>query len=204
MRLLKKTVFACIALLAFPPVSAADASDPAIPPGAMSEKVLGDTNAEITIIEYASLTCPHCAQFHEEILPKIKAEYIETGKAKLVYRDFPLDQTALKASLLARCAPDEQFFTFIDALFSQQPMWAKSEDPDEALANLGMLGGVSREKFAACASNEELTDYVLQVRLDGQNEFAVDSTPTVIVNGKKLAHVSSFEEVKAAVEPLVQ
>ena len=201
---LKKIAFACMAVLAIQPISAADATETAIPSGATSEKVLGDADAEITIVEYASLTCPHCAKFHKEILPKIKAEYIEPGKAKLVYRDFPLDQTALKASLLARCAPDDQFFTFIDALFSQQQMWSQSDDPDEALANLGVLGGVSRESFERCISNEELTDYVLQVRLDGQNEFAVESTPTVIVNGKKLAHVSSFEEIRAAVDPLIQ
>ena len=167
----KQATLACIAALAIQSVAVADTSEPEISPGAMSEKVLGDDDAEITIIEYASLTCPHCAQFHAEILPKIKTEYIEPGKAKLVYRDFPLDQVALKASLLARCAPDDKFFTFIDALFTQQFAWSRSNDPVEALTNLGMVGGLSKESVDACLSNEELTDYVLQVRLDGQNEL---------------------------------
>ena len=200
----KQAAIACIAALAIQSAAVAESSESEISPGAMSEKVLGDDDAEITIIEYASLTCPHCAQFHAEILPKIKTEYIEPGKAKLVYRDFPLDEVALKASLLARCAPDDKFFTFIDALFSQQFAWSRSNDPVEALTNLGMVGGLSKESVDACLSNEELTDYVLQVRLDGQNEYDVNSTPTVIINGKKLAHVSSFDEVKAAIDPLVQ
>jgi len=200
----KQAAIACIAALAIQSAAVAESSESEISPGAMSEKVLGDDDAEITIIEYASLTCPHCAQFHAEILPKIKTEYIEPGKAKLVYRDFPLDEVALKASLLARCAPDDKFFTFIDALFTQQFAWSRSNDPVEALTNLGMVGGLSKESVEACLSNEELTDYVLQVRLDGQNEYDVNSTPTVIINGKKLAHVSSFDEVKAAIDPLVQ
>ncbi|MGH1484257.1 MAG: DsbA family protein [Geminicoccales bacterium] len=200
----KQAAVACIATFMIQSSAVADSSEPGLFPGAMSEKVLGDNDAEITIIEYASLTCPHCAQFHAEILPKIKTEYIEPGKAKLVYRDFPLDEVALKASLLARCAPDDRFFTFIDALFTQQFAWSRSNDPVEALTNLGMVGGLSKESVEACLSNEELTDYVLQMRLDGQNEYDVNSTPTVIINGKILAHVSSFDEVKAAIDPLVQ
>ncbi len=180
----KQAAIACIATFVVQSAAIAESSEPEISPGAMSEKVLGDADAEVTIIEYASLTCPHCAQFHAEILPKIKTEYIEPGKAKLVYRDFPLDEIALKASLLARCAPDDKFFTFIDALFSQQFAWSRSNDPVEALTNLGMVGGLSKESVEACLSNEELTNYVLQMRLDGQNEYEVNSAPTVIVNGK--------------------
>jgi protein-disulfide isomerase len=171
-----------------------------LPADAMSEKVMGDPAAKVTIIEYASLTCPHCAKFHKETLPRLKAEYIDTGKAKLIYRDFPLDQYALKASLLARCAPDGRFFAFLDVLFSEQERWARSEDPVAALTKIGQLGGLSQEAFDACASSEKLTNFVLQQRLTGQQEHSVDSTPTFIVNGKKLQGSLPFDEFKAAIE----
>src|SRR5258706_11399400 len=107
-------------------LAAARADEPAA--GATAH-VLGNPEAPITIIEYASLTCPHCAEFDKSVLPQIKQTYIDTGKAKLVYRDFPLDATALKASMIARCLPSDRYFAFIDALFKQQNNWAYSGDP---------------------------------------------------------------------------
>jgi protein-disulfide isomerase len=179
-------------------------AEPALPAGAMSEKVLGDPEAKIVIIEYASLTCPHCAKFHKETLPQIKAEYIDTGKAKLVYRDFPLDQLALRASLLARCAPDGRFFAFIDALFAEQERWARGTDPVVALTKIGLLGGVGQEQFEACAANEELTNFVLQQRIDAQKEYSVESTPTFIINGEKLVGAQSVAELQAVLDGLLE
>ena len=114
------------------------------------DRVLGKADAPITIIEYASLTCPHCADFDKEVLPELKTKYIETGKAKLVYRDFPLDQWAMRAAMLARCAPADKYFSFIDVLFQNQITWATAKDPMAALEKIGKLGGVSSEQFNAC------------------------------------------------------
>src|SRR5271168_4105284 len=129
--------------LAGPGVAGARADDSA-------DHVLGKADAPITIIEYASLTCPHCAEFNKEVLPEVKAKYIETGKAKLIYRDFPLDQWALRASVLARCAPADKYFGFVDVLFQNQVTWATAKDPMAALEKIGMLGGVSSAQFSAC------------------------------------------------------
>ena len=184
--------------------SGAAFAETAIPSTAMSEKVMGNPEAKVTIIEYASLTCPHCAKFHTEILPQIKAAYIDTGKAKLVYRDFPLDQYALKASLLARCGPDDRFFGFLDVLYSEQQRWSRSKDPVAALTKIGLLGGVTKERFEACASNEELTNFVVQQRVDAQKEYSVESTPTFVINGKKLAGALPFAEFKTVIDGFLE
>src|SRR5271170_2235265 len=135
------------------------------------DHVLGKADAPITIIEYASLTCPHCAEFNKEIIPELKAKYVETGKARLIYRDFPLDQWALRASVLARCAPSDKYFGFIDVLFQNQETWATAKDPMAALEKIGKLGGVSSERFNACMQDRALQDAVLAQSLQGQKEF---------------------------------
>src|SRR3954467_8680507 len=150
------------------------------------DRVLGKADAPIAIIEYASLTCPHCADFNKEIMPELKARYVDTGKAKVVFRDFPLDQMALRASMLARCAPADKYFAFIDVLFQQQGTWATAKDPMAALEQLGKLGGVPSDKFQACMADQKLADSVLSERLRGANEFKVEGTPTLFVNGKKI------------------
>jgi protein-disulfide isomerase len=175
-----------------------------VPADAMSERVLGDPNAPVTIIEYSSLTCPHCATFHNDVLPKIKAEFLNTGKAKLVYRDFPLDRVALKASLLARCAPKERYFTFLNALFKQQARWSRAEDPVAALSMIGRIGGIGEEAFQACMSDETLANYVLQQRADGQKEYSIDSTPTFVINGEIVKGALSFESFKSVIENAVK
>src|SRR5580693_4650089 len=127
------------------------------PPGAQQppqptpdDRILGQPDAPITIFEVASLTCPHCADFDANMLPKLKADWIDTGKARLIFRDFPLDQAAVRAATLARCAPPEQFYAFVDALFHSQSNWATSGKIDTALSNLAKLAGMSDEQFAAC------------------------------------------------------
>lgn len=156
---------------------------------AMKDRVKGNPDAPITIIEYASLTCPHCARFQEETLPKLEKDWIDTGKAKLIYRDYPLDKYAADASMIARCAPSDQYFTFIGAFFAQQRYWAHSEDPTKGLTQLAMLGGMSKEDVDTCLSNEALRDAILQMRLDGQMEHDVNSTPTFVINGQKVQNL---------------
>ncbi len=153
---------------------------------AMAERVLGKADAPITIIEYASLTCPHCARFSKETLPKLKAAYVDTGKAKLIYRDFPFDGLALRAAALARCAPSERYFAVIDTLFQQQEVWSRAKDPLVALGNIGKLAGLSQATVDACFKDTKLMDAIVQIRLDGEKQQGVESTPTFIVNGKKL------------------
>src|SRR3954465_7650730 len=157
-----------------------------------SERVLGKADAPITIIEYASLTCPHCAEFDKTVLPRLKESYIDAGKVKLLYRDFPLDGVALKASMVARCLPPERYFGFIDALFRQQANWAMGADPKTALLRMARLAGMSQEQFDSCFNDKQLEDAVLQERLDGGNKFNIQGTPTIIVNGKTVDG-TSFE-----------
>jgi protein-disulfide isomerase len=166
------------------------------------DRVLGKADAPITIIEYASLTCPHCADFNKEIMPELKARYVDTGKAKLVYRDFPLDQWALRASMLARCAPAEKYFSFVDVLFQNQASWATAKDPMAALEKLGKLGGVSGDQFQACMANQGLADSILGERLRGANELKVEGTPTLFVNGKKIDTPRTFADFDKILKPL--
>src|SRR5260221_11294152 len=167
-----------------------------------ADRVLGKPDAPITIIEYASLTCPHCADFNKEIMPELKARYVETGKAKVVYRDYPLDQWALKAAMLARCAPDDKYFNFIDVLFQNQGTWATAKDPKAALERIAKLGGLSSEKFEACLANKSLEDAILAQSFKGQKEFDITGTPTVIVNGKKVETPHSFADLDKILKPL--
>jgi len=150
-------------------------------PDPMTERVLGDPNAPITILEYSSLTCPHCAGFHANTLPQLKKDYIDTGKAKLVFRDFPLDRAALQAGMLVRCSNPERFFGFLDVLFKSQDKWARASDPTKALAQTGKLAGVSDDQFKACMSNEALANKLIERRLEAEKKYGVESTPTFIV-----------------------
>jgi protein-disulfide isomerase len=167
------------------------------------EQVLGNPDAPVTIIEYASLTCPHCAQFHTEVLPELKERYIAPGKVRLIYRDFPLDQTALAAAALAHCAGPERYFSMLDVLFETQGNWARADDPVAALKQLGKLGGLSEQEMAACLADEELTDGILRQRLAGQNEHDIGSTPTFIIDGKAYPGSRDVEEFGELIDPLL-
>ena len=147
------------------------------------ERTLGDAAAPVTIVEYASYTCPHCAAFHEETLPTLKADYIDTGKAKLIFHEFPLDQGALTASVLAQCAGD-RYFQFSDAFFSTQDAWGTSADPTAALRNMARLGGLSPDQIDACLNDEGMAEAVLQMRLDAQQQHGIDSTPSFLIDGE--------------------
>ena len=165
--------------------------------------VLGSKSAPVTVIEYASLTCPHCAKFHITVLPKVKSEYVDKGKVRLVYRDFPLDRFALRASMLARCAGRERFFAFLDILFKRQKNWAGSTDPINALGQIAALGGMNKEQFAACMQNPKIEKQVLESRMAAENAFTIQSTPSFIVNGRKISGGITFDQFKAIVDPLI-
>lgn len=180
-------IFALMAGLAVFGLAAAQA-EPLPTEQALKDRVLGDETAPVTIIEYASLTCPHCATFHMETLPQIKKDWIETGRAKLIYRDYPTQPVALAmyAAMVARCAPEDSYFRFLEVFYKQQRNWAASADPLKALAQLARLGGMSQADFDACTKNEALFDGIRERALDGRLEYDVKSTPTFVVNGKMI------------------
>ena len=162
------------------------------------ERILGSPDAPVTIIEYASLTCPHCAKFHSETLPELKKKWIEPGRARLVYRDFPLDGLALRAAALAECLDDAHYFAFLDTLYRSQQIWARSQDPLGALAQTARLAGLDQKTFDACISDTAVLDRILKKQVAGKETFQVQSTPTFIVNGRKVegAHgLAQFEKV---------
>ncbi len=164
--------------------SAAGAAPPSAEE-ALKDRVLGDPKAPIEIIEYSSLTCPHCRHFHIDILPDLKKNYLDTGRAKLVYRDIAFDQLGLMAAIMARCAPPSRYFQFLDVLFQNQEKWTQNADPVRALARIGSLGGLSEADFRACTENRTIVDGVLQTRLEAGKRYQVNSTPSFIINGEK-------------------
>ncbi len=178
----------------------AGATPAAVEPG---EQSLGDPNAPVTVIEYASLTCPHCATFHRETLPRLKERYIDSGKVRLVYRDFPLDQRALDAAVVAHCAEPERYFDFLDVLFESQESWARAADHVPALVLLAKLGGLPEERVRQCLANEELVNAVLGERLQGQNEHNVRSTPSFVIGGQTYAGDRGIEEFAKLIDPLL-
>jgi len=169
-----------------------------------SDRILGKAEAPITIIEYASLTCPHCAHFDVTVLPKLKEKWIDTGKAKLILRDYPLDEPALRAAMVARCAPADRFYPLIDTFFAQQEQWVTSRDYRAALEKLVKLGGMSDKEFKACISDKKLEDQVAQSRLTASQQLGVDATPTFFVNGKKFdgaPTVEAFDQALSGAAP---
>lgn len=162
---------------------------------AMLDRVLGNLDAPITIIEYASMTCPHCAHFHNTMLSDVKRELLIEGKAKLVFRDYPLDKYAMSAAMMARCAPDGKYFDLVEVIFRNQDRWMKADSPLQALAKLGNLAGMDDEYIAACMQNAELRNAIAANQMEGQRLYQVRSTPTFIFNTQKNDNVKSLSGV---------
>jgi len=171
-------------------------------PGPLPDKSLGDANAPVKIVEYMSMTCPHCANFHNNTFDKIKEKYIDSGKVYFVIREFPFDPRAAAAFMLARCAPENQYYPFVSMLFKQQQTWATAQDARAALLQMSKLAGFSQESFEACLTNQKLLDDVNATMQRGAGEFGVNSTPTFIINGKKYAGDMSLESMSALIDSL--
>lgn len=169
----------------------------------LGDPAIGDPAAPVTIIEYSSLTCPHCAAFHAKILPELKQRYIDTGKVRLVLRDFPLDATALKAAIVAHCAGPERQPQFVEVFFAQQQNWARAADPVQALKQLAKLGGLGEAQIDACLTDKELENAILQARLDGEQKYEINSTPSFIIDGKTVAGEQSVDAFAAMIDPLL-
>jgi protein-disulfide isomerase len=156
-------------------------------PGPLPDIVIGSADAPGTIVEYASMTCPHCAQFQTEVFPKVKAKYIDTGKARYILREFPLDNLAAAAFMLARCSGNDRYYPMVDALFSTQESWAvPGVDAKEKLLQIARQAGISKEEFDKCLSDKDLFGKIVQTREIAHDKFQVDSTPTFFINGKRL------------------
>lgn len=163
---------------------------------ALAERVLGDPKAPVTVFEFSSLSCSHCAAFHKDTLPRIKKEYIDTGKVKLVFRDFPLGGLALAAAMLARCSGTERYFGFLDAIFQSQPNWSRSDTPRDDLGKLARLAGMSEDDVDACLENEKLQQTIVARAKAAQNKYGINSTPTFIIEGKKVPGNLPFKDFK--------
>jgi protein-disulfide isomerase len=177
------------------------AETPSVTP---QDHVLGKADAPVTIIEYASLTCPHCAAFDRDTLPKIKENWIDTGKAKLVFRIFPLNKIDVRAAVVANCVPPDRYFSFIDELFRSQDTWARAGDPVKAVANTGRLAGAGGDKIKSCLADKTMEDDVINVGYKAQQAYGVESTPTFFINGTKLvgeASYADFEKALTAAQP---
>ena len=168
-----------------------------------SDHVLGDPNAKVTIIEYASMTCSHCAGFHTTVLPDLKKMYIDTGKAKLVFRDFPLDRVAAQASLLAECVPPGQYFAMVDMLFQTQRQWATAKDPLDALSKAARLLGIDDVKFRACQDDKAAFAAIIAERQGGES-LGVECTPTIFIDGKPYPGVRPISDYQAIIDPLLK
>lgn len=164
--------------------------------GPMGDVAQGNPDAPVTIYEYASLTCNHCAAFHANTYPQLKEQYIDTGKVRYVLRAFPFDPAATAAVMLARCAGNDRYYQFMDVLFEQQAQWAFTGNPAENLENIAKQGGFSSDSFNACLQNEELFNHVRDVQVRGQEVHGVRSTPTFFVNGIKLEGNLPFEQLE--------
>jgi protein-disulfide isomerase len=153
------------------------------------EHILGKADAPLTIIEYASMTCPHCAKFDTETMPRIKSEFIDKGLVRFVFRPFPLDGLAARASLLAQCAPPDGYFSMIDVLFRSQNDWARASDPLAALKQIGRTAGLSNADIDRCVADEAGLNRLVDGIKEAQAKFGVDSTPSFVINGKKYTNM---------------
>lgn len=174
-------------------------------PGPLGDRSIGSDDAPVTIIEYASATCPHCANFHVNTYPMLKEKYIDTGKARMIFREFPFegDDRSLAAFMLARCADDSKYFPLIDELFTQQDTWARSEQVARELFNIARNAGFTKETFEACLQNSEVAAGIRAVRDRAATEFGVRSTPTFFVNGEELKGALPIEKFAEIIDPLV-
>ena len=172
-----------------------------VKPGPLGEKILGQENAPVTIIEYASLTCPHCANFHRDTLPELKAKYIDTGKARIIMREFPLDQLAWAGFMIARCSEESKYFALLNVLYQQQGTWARSQDPATELFKIAKQTGMTKDQFDACLKDEKLAKGIMAVKDKASENFGVQSTPTFFINGEMMRGHQTLAEFEKMMKP---
>ncbi|MCS3727755.1 DsbA family protein [Bradyrhizobium betae] len=175
-------------------------------PVSLPDMMLGSKDAAVTITEFASMTCPHCAAFNEQVFPKIKSEYIDTGKVRYIFREFPLDIKAAAGSMLSRCiAKDDapKYFAVTDMLFRQQNDWVL-KNTTETLTRIGKQAGLTQSQVEACLKDQALLDKIAADQKYASDVLKVDSTPTFFINGEKIKGETSFEEFAKKINPLLK
>ena len=168
--------------------------------------VLGQDKAPVKIKIFSSLTCPHCANFHINVVSEIKKEYIETGKVQLIFIDFPLDQVAFNASRLLHCLDKKKQILFLDTIYETQNKWMSGsniKDINKNLKKIVMNFGINPTQFDKCLIDETISDKILNGRIDANHKYSIDSTPTIIINEKKLEGSVSFKNIKKKIEKLI-
>jgi len=178
-----------------------------------TDMVHGSKDAPVTIVEYASMTCPHCAAFQKDVIPLLNKDYVDTGKVKVVFREYPLDGAARMASAVARCLSGDQYFSFIDLLFKNQMNWIKDfdgngqlnkEDVLEGLTQMGRVAGLSADKVKACSEDPKNLALVDANWMEGQTKYNVNSTPTFLINGTSHAGEIPYADLQKILDPLVK
>jgi len=170
----------------------------------LPDLVLGPENAKVTIVEYASMTCGHCMHFHTTVFPEVKKKYIDTGKVRFIFREFPLDARAFAASMLARCAGGDKSLPMIDVLFEKQADWAfVKTNPQPKLFEIAKQAGFTQESFEKCLTDQKLLDQLTAVHTRASEQFGVNSTPTFFINGKRLQAAPVIEEFDKVLTPLL-
>jgi len=164
------------------------------------DHILGSADAPVTILEFASLTCPHCAAFHTETLPQVKAEWIEQGRARLVYRHYPLDQLALRAAAAANCVTGDGFFGFLEVLFKNQDKWTRSDDPLATIGQYAALAGLDKATYEKCLSDEAAIDRILEKQTAGRDRYNIASTPSFVINGTPVVGNQPYDEFNRVLE----
>ena len=178
--------------------SAADAD--LMQPGPLGDVALGSDKAPVTIIEYASMTCPHCAHFAMNTFPELKEKYIDTGKVRYILREFPFDPVAAGAFMLARCAGNDKYYAVVDLLFRTQQTWAV-EHPEGPLLATVKQAGFTEESFKACLADQKILDGIIWVRDHAANDLKVEATPTFFINGEMKVGELSIDEIEALLKP---
>ena len=166
--------------------------------------MIGSDKAPVTIIEYASMTCPHCAHFEETTLPELKKRYIDTGKVRYVMREFPLDALAAAGFMLARCAGPDKYETVVETLFAKQADWAMVQKPIPPLMAIAKQFGFTEESFNTCLANQKVLDDIQAVRDHAVNKLGVNSTPTFFINGKRFVGDLSIDVMAKEIDPYLK
>ena len=172
-------------------------------PNPLGEIMLGARNAPVTIVEYSSLTCPHCGAFHRETLPDLKEKYIDKGLVKIYFRPFPFDPYATAGAMLAHCVAPKVRVTFLDILFKRQQQWIQAEQPMDALQGMAKQAGLSEGDFVVCLKDQNRLDGIRQMQTAAAEELGVRSTPTFFINGAKLEGNQPLAAFKKIIKPLV-
>jgi len=167
--------------------------------------VIGNEDAKITIIEYASLSCSHCADFHVNTLETLKKEYIDTGKVKMVFRDYPFNYPALLGSMVLRCIPENYRYDYMNALFKLQTDWVnkKNKKTIQELYKIMQSGGMTKDEYDACIYNTELENEILKGVMEAQNQFNIKSTPSFIIDGKLIEGNKSIKEFRQIIDKIL-